>query len=124
MKYFCISEQTTNYLQKYIVLRKRKLFVGERTAAVDVITTKSFVSVLRYPQRRLPVFMRANNLKFSEAVIYHTVASDLSDLSDVKYDCCLSVRRASALSSSIFLIFVQETHGCFRIPRPKLLLVD
>ena len=39
MKYFCISEQTSNYLQKYIVLRKRKLFVGQRTAAdlFDVI---------------------------------------------------------------------------------------
>ena len=26
MKYFCISEQTANYLQKYIVIRKRKIF--------------------------------------------------------------------------------------------------
>ena len=27
MKYFCISDQTAYYLQKYITLRKRKLFV-------------------------------------------------------------------------------------------------
>jgi len=33
MKYFCISEQTANYLQKYIVIRKRKIFTGSRTAA-------------------------------------------------------------------------------------------
>ena len=33
MKYFCVSEQTANYLQKYIVIRKRKIFTGERTAA-------------------------------------------------------------------------------------------
>ena len=32
MKYFCISEQTANYLQKYIVIRKRKIFSGTRTA--------------------------------------------------------------------------------------------
>ena len=32
MKYFCISEQTANYLQKYIVIRKRKIFTGFRTA--------------------------------------------------------------------------------------------
>jgi uroporphyrinogen-III synthase len=32
MKYFCISEQAANYLQKYIVIRKRKIFTGERTA--------------------------------------------------------------------------------------------
>ena len=31
MKYFCISEQTANYLQKYIVIRKRKIFTGQRT---------------------------------------------------------------------------------------------
>src|SRR4028118_749080 len=28
MKYFCISEQTSNYLQKYITVRKRKIFTG------------------------------------------------------------------------------------------------
>src|SRR5688500_20141723 len=32
MKYFCISEQTSNYLQKYIVIRKRKIFNGLKTA--------------------------------------------------------------------------------------------
>ena len=36
MKFFCISEQTANYLQKYIVIRKRKIFTGERTA-IDLI---------------------------------------------------------------------------------------
>ena len=46
MKYFCISEQTANYLQKYIVIRKRKIFTGERTIAelLDVMkeTMKKF----------------------------------------------------------------------------------
>ncbi len=28
MKYFCISDQTSNYLQKYIVIRKRKISRG------------------------------------------------------------------------------------------------
>ena len=32
MKYFCITEQTANYLQKYIVIRKRKVFTGTKTA--------------------------------------------------------------------------------------------
>ena len=32
MKYFCISDQTSNYLQKYIVIRKRKIFTGSKTA--------------------------------------------------------------------------------------------
>ncbi len=115
MKYFCISEQTANYLQKYIVLRKRKLFVGQRTAAdlFEVIKKHKGENFL-YPcsdirKDDLPVFMRANNLKFSEAVIYHTVASDLSDLSDVKYDC-LAFFSPSGISSLFinFPDFVQD----------------
>jgi uroporphyrinogen-III synthase len=34
----------------------------------------------------IPEFMDAHNLKWTEAIIYRTVASDLSDLSDVNYD--------------------------------------
>jgi uroporphyrinogen-III synthase len=53
--------------------------------------------------------MRANNLKFTEAVIYRTVASDLSDLSDVKYDC-LAFFSPSGISSLFvnFPDFVQD----------------
>ena len=71
MKYFCISEQTANYLQKYIVLRKRKLFVGQRTAAdlFDVIKKHKTEKFL-YPcsdirKDDIPEFMRANNFKFT-----------------------------------------------------------
>ena len=115
MKYFCISEQTANYLQKYIVLRKRKLFVGERTAAdlFDVIKKHKGETFL-YPcsdirKDDLPVFMRANNLKFSEAVIYRTVASDLSDLAEVKYDCIAFFSPSGITSLFInFPDFVQD----------------
>ena len=45
MKYFCISEQTANYLQKYIVIRKRKIFIGQRTIAelLDVMKDMSYI---------------------------------------------------------------------------------
>ena len=33
MKYFCISESTAYYLQKYVVYRKRKIFHGRQTFA-------------------------------------------------------------------------------------------
>ena len=119
MKYFCISEQTANYLQKYIVLRKRKLFVGERTAAdlFDVIKKHKGEKFL-YPcsdirKDDLPVFMRANNLKFSEAVIYRTVASDLSDLAEVKYDC-IAFFSPSGISS-LFINFPDFVQGGTRI---------
>ena len=119
MKYFCISEQTANYLQKYIVLRKRKLFVGERTAAdlFDVIKKHKAEKYL-YPcsdirKDDIPTFMRANSLKFTEAVIYRTVASDLSDLAEVKYDC-LAFFSPSGISS-LFVNFPNFTQNGTRI---------
>lgn len=93
MKYFCISEQTAYYLQKYIVLRKRKLFTGEKTAAdlFDIIkkhkTEKFLYPCSNIRKNDIPEFMAANKLDFTEAVIYNTVPSDLSDLAEVKYDC-------------------------------------
>jgi len=30
-KYFCVTDSTANYLQKHITIRKRKLYVGEKT---------------------------------------------------------------------------------------------
>jgi uroporphyrinogen-III synthase len=119
MKYFCISDQTANYLQKYIVLRKRKLFVGLRTAAdlFEVIKKHKGEKFL-YPcsdirKDDLPEFMRANNLKFTEAVIYRTVASDLSDLAEVKYDC-LAFFSPSGISS-LFVNFPDFTQDGTRI---------
>jgi uroporphyrinogen-III synthase len=92
MKYFCISEQTANYLQKYIVIRKRKIFVGERTAVdlFDVIKKHKNEKYL-FPcsdirKDEIPDFMKKNGIFCSEAIIYKTVAADLSDLSDITYD--------------------------------------
>jgi len=92
MKYFCISDQTSNYLQKYIVIRKRKIFSGLKD-------TKDLLEILKkhknekflYPcsdirKNDIPDFLKENGFTFSEAVINHTVAADLSDLKNVYYD--------------------------------------
>jgi len=92
MKYFCVSEQTANYLQKYIVIRKRKIFVGQKTASDLIeILKKHKTETFLFPcsnirKEDIPIFLHENGFKFSEAVIYKTVASDLSDLADVNYD--------------------------------------
>lgn len=92
MKYFCISEQTANYLQKYIVIRKRKIFTGERTAQdLFDILKKHRSEKLLYPcsdirKNDIPDFLKENGFEYKEAIIYRTVASDLSDLADVNYD--------------------------------------
>ena len=92
MKYFCISDQTANYLQKYIVIRKRKIFVGEKTAKdLEEIIKKHKEEKYLFPcsnirKDEIPVFLKDNGYQYTEAIIYKTVASDLSDLTDVKYD--------------------------------------
>ncbi len=92
MKYFCISEQTANYLQKYIVVRKRKIFTGEKTAAdmLDLLKKHKNEKFL-FPcsdirKNDIPEFMDLNSLHLTEAVLYNTVACDLSDLAEVNYD--------------------------------------
>jgi len=92
MKYFCISEQTANYLQKYIVIRKRKIFTGVRTPAeLTDLLSKHKAEKFLFPcshirKDDIPVFMSENQFSFTEAILYKTVASDLSDLADIKYD--------------------------------------
>ena len=92
MKYFCISEQTANYLQKYIVIRKRKIFTGERTPneLIEVLskhkTEKFLFPCSNIRKDDIPNFMQTNGFEFTEATLYKTVASDLSDLADIKYD--------------------------------------
>lgn len=92
MKYYCISEQTANYLQKYITIRKRKLFVGKKTALdlIEVLkkhkTEKYLFPCSNIRKDDIPKFLSDNGYSFTEAVLYRTVASDLSDLADVNYD--------------------------------------
>ncbi len=92
MKYFCISEQTSNYLQKYITIRKRKIFTGSRTAADLIeILKKHKGERFIFPcsnirKNDIPDFLKNNGFEYSEAVIYLTVASNLSDLNNVNYD--------------------------------------
>ena len=92
MKYFCVSEQTAYYLQKYIVVRKRKIFTAKRTA-LDLISILKKHKQERYlfpcsDLRRvdIPNFLQSKSIYYSELIIYRTCASDLSHLSNVNYD--------------------------------------
>lgn len=92
MKYFCISDQTANYLQKYIVIRKRKIFTGSKTAQdlIEILkkhkNEKYIFPCSNIRKNDIPDFLTENGYHYSEAVIYKTVASDLSDLAEVNYD--------------------------------------
>lgn len=92
MKYFCISEATAFYLQKYIVYRKRKIFYANGTLN-DLLDTmkkhkeeKYLLPLSDIHSQEIPRLLDANSFKYTSAVLYHTVSSDLSDLQDVNYD--------------------------------------
>lgn len=92
MKYFCISEQTSNYLQKYIVIRKRKIFTGLKdTQDLLEIVKKHKNEKFLFPcsdirKNDIPDFLRDNAYHYCEAITHHTVAANLSDLKEVFYD--------------------------------------
>lgn len=92
MKYFCISEAVAYYLQKYVAYRKRKIFFGKQRIddLIDILKKhKKETFLLPCTDRlrdKIPTTLSANNLNFTKAVLYRTVASDLSDLENVYYD--------------------------------------
>jgi uroporphyrinogen-III synthase len=92
MKYFCISEAVAYYLQKYVTYRKRKIFFGRHTIEDLVEVTKKHknekyllpcTDILR---DKIPETLEQHKINFSKAMLYRTVASDLSNLEDVYYD--------------------------------------
>jgi len=92
LKYFCVSESIAYYLQKYIVYRKRKVFVGTNNfkGLTDLILKhneeKFLVPLSDMHKPEIPEQLNKNKIKYSIAILYRTICSDLSDLSDVNYD--------------------------------------
>jgi uroporphyrinogen-III synthase len=92
MKYFCISESTAFYLQNYIVYRKRKIFVGNLRfpELLEVIkkhkNEKYLLPCSDIGKSEFPDMLHDLKIDFTKAVLYRTVASDLSDLINIKYD--------------------------------------
>ncbi len=92
MKYFCISEATAYYLQKYIVYRKRKIFYGngQFSDLMDLINKHRdetfLVPLSDIHKEEVPKTLKDHKIKFNKAIIYRTVCSDLSDLLVLEYD--------------------------------------
>ena len=92
MKYFCQSEAVAYYLQKYVVYRKRKIYVGKRTfTELSPLIKKYKDETFLLPaadklKAEVPEVLNGLGVNWKEAVFYKTVISDLSDLENVTYD--------------------------------------
>ncbi len=92
MKYFCQSEAVAYYLQKYVVYRKRKIYVGEKTFQdLTKLIKKHKTETFLLPcsdklKSSVPELLDTLEIKWEKAVLFKTVVSDLSDLKNVYYD--------------------------------------
>ncbi len=92
MKYFCQSEAVAYYLQKYVVYRKRKIYVGKSTfTELSPLIKKYKNEVFLLPSSdklkpEAPLVLNDLGVNWKQATFYKTVISDLSDLRDVYYD--------------------------------------
>lgn len=93
MKYFCLTEGIGLYIQKYIFLRKRKVFYPKTNTLNDFFnlilnhkTEKYLFPCSDIRKANIPDFFKKNKLNFVESTMYKTVSADLSDLENVFYD--------------------------------------
>jgi len=92
LKYFCESEAIAFYLQKYVVYRKRKIYVGKKTfpELIKLIkkhkSEKFLLPCSDKLKALIPQELNDLDINWTRAVFYKTVVSDLSDLENVFYD--------------------------------------
>jgi uroporphyrinogen-III synthase len=91
-RYFCLTEAIANYLQKFILYRKRKVFVGKRISE-DLAhyfnkykNEKFLLPCSNLGSTEIVSYLEKLGINHTEVVMYNTVSADLSDLSDVYYD--------------------------------------
>lgn len=86
MKYFCTSESIANYLQKYIIYRKRKIFFGLTGKLNDSQLIQYLVKNAK-EKFLLPVadvhknqfeVLDNNKINYTKAVMYRTVSNDFT----------------------------------------------
>ncbi len=91
-RYFCATETIANYLQKFIMFRKRKVFNG----AKSITELKAYIIRNKDEKFYLPCSDQGNpevtrfftelKVPIQEAIMYRTVNNDVRDLKDIKYD--------------------------------------
>jgi uroporphyrinogen-III synthase len=106
-------------LQNYIVYRKRKIFHGKaRFQELIAIIKKHKQENFLLPSSDLlktsiPQLLDDAKIDFTRGTMYRTVCSDLSDLSEVKYDCLVFYSPSGI--ESLFKNFPDFVQGNTRI---------
>ena len=93
IKYFCITETISHYIQKYVQYRKRKVFYGDSGKIADLMpliqkhkNEKYFIPQSDVHSNELTDMLDAKGISYSCGVMYRTVSNDFSTEEDFDYD--------------------------------------
>lgn len=95
MKYFCVTETISLYIQKYVQYRKRKVFFGNTGKMDDLLPTmvkhkteKYLVPMSDVNSGSVAKLLESKKLQHRECVMYRTVSNDFTEqeAKDFDYD--------------------------------------
>ncbi len=92
LKYFCISESTAFYLQKYVQYRKRKIFHGKQSFGdlMEIIRKhkeeKFLLPCSDIHKESMIEMLDESKVDYNKAVLYRTVAANLAKVKVDDYD--------------------------------------
>ncbi len=95
MKYFCVTETISLYIQKYVQYRKRKVFFGSTGKIDDLLPTmvkhkteKYLVPMSDVNSGSVASLLESKKLHHQECVMYRTVSNDFTpqEVQDFDYD--------------------------------------
>lgn len=95
MKYFCTTEAIANYLQKYIVYRKRKIFFVNTGKFNDLLPAllkhhdERYLYAVSDVHNDAANILDRNNINYTRAVMYRTVSNDFRPDEPFDYDMLL-----------------------------------
>ena len=93
MKYFCITETISLYIQKYVQYRKRKVFYGDTGRIDDLLpqilrhrTERFFIPQSDVHNTAFSQLLKQKNIEFTEGIMYRTVSNQIPKDQPFDYD--------------------------------------
>ena len=98
MKFFCVTETISLYIQKYIPYRKRKVFFSPTGKIEDLVTIMQkhkselyLVPLSDVHDGKIKTMLDGKKLKHTECVMYRTLSNDFTEeeIAQFDYDMCV-----------------------------------
>ena len=118
LKYFCITETISLYIQKYVQYRKRKVFFGDTGKIEDLVplmvkhkTERYLVPMSDVHNDSLSNMLDSKKLNHRECVMYRTVSNDFTEEEVATFDYDMLVFFSPAGVNSLIKNFPNFDQG-------------